>query len=107
MSLLRYLGSDISYEEDRDISKNINNYQRIYGTIRKILKGKSLRETQMKFYMMIIDYKIWQFPSYYMESSEIRLKVAARLNHMRHKNVRKELRVQKITELEEEMEGKY
>ena len=53
VSHFQYLGCDITFEEEQDINKKINTYQHICGTIRRTIKGKTRRETQMKFYKVM------------------------------------------------------
>ena len=44
------LGSNISYCERKEVSNKINKSQRMCGTIRRILKGKTQLSTQIKYY---------------------------------------------------------
>ena len=50
VSHFKYLGCDITYDEDKDIINKVNTFQRICGTIRRTLKNKTRKETQIKFY---------------------------------------------------------
>lgn len=45
-----YLGFNVSYCQKNDINIKINRFQGMCGTIRRTLKNKTLRTTQLKFY---------------------------------------------------------
>jgi len=47
-----YLGCELSLDGETDFDKKINRFQRICGTIRKLLK-KTRTDTQMKFYKVV------------------------------------------------------
>ena len=50
VSHFNYLGCDISYRKDNDIESKLKKISCTYGTIRRLLKNKTQRKTQLKFY---------------------------------------------------------
>jgi hypothetical protein len=49
----KYLGYDVAFLEESDIDAKIKKLQNISGTIRRILKGKTRKDTQIKFYQVM------------------------------------------------------
>jgi hypothetical protein len=49
----RYLGYDVTFLEETDIDAKIKKFQDICGTIRRALKGKTRKDTQIKFYQVM------------------------------------------------------
>lgn len=48
-----YLGCNVSYCQKEDINIKLNRFYRMCGTIRRTLKNKTLRSTQLKFYKIM------------------------------------------------------
>lgn len=44
----KYLGCDVSYDKDKDITNKLCRFQRICGTIKRQLKNKTRKETKTK-----------------------------------------------------------
>jgi hypothetical protein len=53
VSKFRYLGYTLSYISDYDIKEKISLFQRLCGTIRRILYNKTRKDTQVKLYKII------------------------------------------------------
>lgn len=53
VSVFKYLGTQISYEEDSEIEEKLSKFQRICGTIARTLKNRARKETQLKFYKTV------------------------------------------------------
>lgn len=51
--IFKYLACDITCEDDDDILNKTNSYQGIYGTIRKELKVKTIRDPRIQFYKLM------------------------------------------------------
>jgi hypothetical protein len=53
VSHFNYLGIEITYMQDKDIHNKLNKFSRKCGTLRRILKIKTRKTTQMKFYKVM------------------------------------------------------
>lgn len=53
-SFLKYMGCDVACDFYEDAEQKLNRLQKIYGTIRRAVGRKTRKETQMKFYKVMI-----------------------------------------------------
>jgi hypothetical protein len=49
----KYLGYDVTFLEETDTDAKIKKFQNICGTVRRTLKGKTRKDTQIKFYQVM------------------------------------------------------
>lgn len=104
VSHFRYLGCDISYEPDRDVTDKVHRFQWICGTIHRTLKNKTRKDTKMKLYKtmavpsLVFGSETWIDTSKtksQIQSAEMkflrRVKGCTRLDHIRNDDIRAEL----------------
>jgi hypothetical protein len=49
----KYLGCDVSYQYDNDVDVKLEKFENICVTIRISLRGKTRKDTQLKFYKVM------------------------------------------------------
>jgi hypothetical protein len=65
VSHFNYLGCDVSYNYDADLRIKLNKFQYMCGTIKRTLTNKTRKDTQLKFYKVMVvptllyGYEIW------------------------------------------------
>jgi hypothetical protein len=65
VSHFNYLGCDVSYNYDADLQIKLNKFQYMCGTIKRTLTNKTRKDTQLKFYKVMVvptllyGYEIW------------------------------------------------
>jgi hypothetical protein len=53
VSHFNYLGNEITYMQEKDIHNKLNKFSSVCGTLRRALKTKTRKTTQMKFYKVM------------------------------------------------------
>lgn len=120
VSHFQYLGCDITYDEDKDIKNKVNTFQRICGTIRRTLKNKTRKETQIKFYkVMAVPTVLYGSECWVPKKNELRqiessemkflrsVKGCTRLDKLRNTQIRDELGVQAVTDKLQEYKHRW
>jgi hypothetical protein len=109
------LGCDVTYDQDEDVNNKLHKFQNICGTIRRNLKRKTRKDTQLKFYktmavpVLMYGSEAWTIKKNYIsriQSAEMKflrsVKGCARMDHIRNEEIGTELEMyaiqDKITE---------
>lgn len=79
-----YLGCDITYEEDREIDRKITKFQKICGTILRTLKGKTRKDTLLRFYnVMAIPQLLYGSETWVHKQKHLKRTQAAEMKFLR------------------------
>jgi len=84
VSHFTYLGCDITFEYENDIQHKLHKFQHICGTLRKTLKKKTRKETQLKFYkVMATPVLLYGSETWTMGRQDLSRIQAAEMKHLR------------------------
>lgn len=112
VSSFNYLGCNISYLKEQDVKNKMSKFQQMCGTIRRTLKNKTQRSTQLKFYTSLAvpiltygseNWSINRATKKKIETSEMKfLRSVAGLtllDHQRNEHIRQQLNIFNLTEI--------
>jgi hypothetical protein len=111
MTHFKYLGCDVSYQYDNHVDVKLKKFQNICGTIRRSLRGKTRKDTQLKFYKvmatptLLYGSETWTLNARdksRIQASEMKflrsVKGCTREDKIRNEEIREELRIFNISE---------
>jgi hypothetical protein len=103
------LGCDVTYDQDGDVNNKLHKFQNICGTIRRNLKKKTRKGTQLKFYkpmavpVLMYGSEVWTIKKKdisRIQSAEMKflrpVKGCTRMDHIRNEEIRTELEMYAI-----------
>ena len=120
VSHFNYLGCDLTYEYENEVQQKLHKFQYICGTLRKILRKKTRKETQLKFYrvmatpVLLYGSETWTLGSRDLsriQATEMRhlrpIKGCTILDKIRNEDIRKELKIFNLCDRIQEYRTKW